>query len=72
MWNAGQTHACGAGIFHKHGENIATTSINYVFGGAGAHNFCESHVESFLSRGDAYHSLTPTSTTTIRQWEAAT
>lgn len=31
VFNAGQTHACGAGLLHKHRENIATTSINHFF-----------------------------------------
>lgn len=39
VFNAGQTHACGAGLLHKHGENIATTSINHMFAGAGGHLF---------------------------------
>lgn len=37
VFNAGQTHFCGAGLLHKHGENIATTAINHFFAGAGAH-----------------------------------
>jgi hypothetical protein len=39
VFNAGQTHAVGGGIYHKVGGIINTATINFMFAGAGSQTF---------------------------------
>ena len=39
VFNAGQTHAVGGGIYHMLGSIINTATLNFVFAGAGGQTF---------------------------------